>query len=121
MHVFQNVCLHHFLLLLFFKADPGAEGEGGESDKDEAGEEKREDSAGQDLLSATPPPSDPVVPSSSTITSITQLEALMRVHLMMAQLHGLGSQLHFDLSMAALAYCSLIWKVMECHVPSVCQ
>ena len=81
------------------------------------GEVKREDSEGQeehDLPSTTPLSLDPVVPSCSTVSSVAQLEALLRVHIMMAELHGLGSQLHFDLSVAALAYCSLIWKVITC-------
>ena len=63
---------------------------------------------------ASPQPrvlSHPVVPSPSTISDVAQLEVLMRVNVMMSQLHGAGSQPHWDLSLAALAYCSLIWKV----------
>ena len=53
------------------------------------------------------------LPSSSpeSISSVVQLEFLLRVHVMLAQLHGTGSQIHCDLCIAALAYCSLIWKV----------
>jgi hypothetical protein len=87
-------------------------GEGDEGDKPAEGETGRGKRKGSgqdsDLESATP---RPVIPSCSTVSSVAQLEALLRVHIMMAQLHGLGSQLHFDLSMSALAYCSLIWKV----------
>lgn len=100
--------------MLCVTADPETKGEGGEGEG-EGGGEKREDSGGlqeeRDLQSATPSLSHPVVPSRSTMSSVTQLEALLRVHIMMAQLHGLGSQSHWDLSMAALAYCSLIWQV----------
>lgn len=79
----------------------GGEGEGGEEN---AGgkEEGREDKSA--------PPSRPLSPSLSGITSVAQLEALMRVHIMMAQVHGPGSQEHWDHSMTALACCSLVWK-----------
>lgn len=96
-------------------ADPVAQGEGGgEGEQAENGGEKKDVGANEeerDPLSATPPLFHPVIPSSSTISSVAQLDALLRVHIMMAQLHGLGSQMHWDLTMAALAYCSLIWKV----------
>lgn len=98
--------------MLYVTADPETKDGGGEGDKGEgeSGGEKREGiQEERDLLSATHP--HPVVPSCSTMSSVSQLEALLRVHVMMAQLHGLGSQPHWDLSMAALAYCSLIWKV----------
>lgn len=56
-------------------------------------------------------PSHLVVPLPSTICNVAQLDTLLRIHVMMSQLHGIGSQEHWDLSVAALAYCSLIWKV----------
>lgn len=66
--------------------------------------------------------SHPVVPSPSTISDVAQLEVLVRVSVMMSQLHGAGSQPHWDLTLAALAYCSLIWKVcldfLNCNLTS---
>ena len=56
--------------------------------------------------------SDPVIPSLSTVTGVAQLEALLRVNIMMSRLHGVGTQEHWDLTLAAVAYCSLIWKVL---------
>ena len=56
-------------------------------------------------------PSHLSFPLPSTICNVTQLDTLLRIHVMMSQLHGIGSQEHWDLSVAALAYCSLIWKV----------
>ncbi len=66
---------------------------------------------------ASPPLSaNPVIPSASTMFSVLQVESLMRVHIMMAQLHGTGTQAHWDLTMAALGYCTIMWKV-HVHVP----
>lgn len=77
----------------------GEEGGGGEEDPGSGGH-------------ASPPLSaNPVIPSATTIFSVLQLEALMRVHVMMAQLYSTGSQAHWDLTMAALGYCTIIWKV----------
>lgn len=43
--------------------------------------------------------------------NIAQLELLLRVHVMMAELQGLGSDGHWEACMAAIGYCQLIWKV----------
>lgn len=47
----------------------------------------------------------------SNIENICQLEALMRVHVMMSLLHGKGSSGHKQLSIAALGFCFQMWKV----------
>ena len=51
--------------------------------------------------------------ASSSSSSIVQLEAMLRMHMMMLQLQGADSQAHWELSIAATAYCSLIWKVLK--------
>ncbi len=52
------------------------------------------------------------LPTRSYSSSVMLLEALLRVHVMMAQLQGKGSDdTHWDLCAAALAYCSKIWNV----------
>lgn len=65
--------------------------------------------------------SNPVLPSHSSLCDVAQLEALMRVQVMMAQLHGAGMQAHWDLCVGAVAYCSLMWKVRGCHYMYVAQ
>ena len=44
--------------------------------------------------------------------SMHQLEVLMRVHVMMSQLHRKGSSNHKQLSIAALGFCFQLWKVI---------
>ena len=53
--------------------------------------------------------------------SVRVLDKVMRVHVMMAQMHGRGSRGHRESCLAALAYCSLIWKVgsMVLHVHTI--
>ena len=66
------------------------------------------------LASPPPDPSSPALdsPSPPTLpTSVRHLEALVRVHVMMAELCGRGSAQHQSLCLAALGYCYRIWKV----------
>ena len=45
------------------------------------------------------------------VTSVSVMEKAVQVYVIMAQLHGRGSQGHRESCLAALAYCCLIWKV----------
>ena len=95
-------------------ASTGEKGEGvGESGGEEGGGGGGGEKGTVGGTGHTSPPlsATPVIPSSTTMFSVLQLECLMRVHMMMAQLHGVGSQPHWDLTMAALGYCTIIWKV----------
>jgi uncharacterized phosphosugar-binding protein len=51
------------------------------------------------------------VPTAAGSLSLQQLEVLMRVHVMMSQLHRKGSCSHKQLSVAALGFCFQMWKV----------
>ena len=51
------------------------------------------------------------LPSDASALSIRQLEALMRVHIMMSRLLMKGSRAHKELTQLALALCIQIWKV----------
>lgn len=42
---------------------------------------------------------------------VRQLEVLIRVHIMMALLHGRGSTDHRKLSVVAVGFCNELWKV----------
>ena len=48
---------------------------------------------------------------SFIVTGVRQLEVLMRVHVMMALLHGRGSSEHARLSVVAVGLCLEMWKV----------
>ena len=45
------------------------------------------------------------------VTSVSVMEKAVQVYVIMAQLHGQGSQGHRESCLAGLAYCCLIWKV----------
>ena len=51
------------------------------------------------------------LPALPNVMNILQLEALMRVHVMMSVLHVKGSSGHRQCSIAALAFCFQMWKV----------
>ena len=49
--------------------------------------------------------------SPASPVNVQQLEALMRIHVMMAQLEDRGAKNYQTHCLRALHYCSLIWKV----------
>ena len=51
------------------------------------------------------------LPGDASALSLRQLEALMRVHVMMSLLRIKGSRAHKELTHLALALCMQIWKV----------
>ena len=57
-----------------------------------------------------------VVTPAASIDSIAQLELLLRVHVMMSELHGEGSEGHWETCVAAAGYCSLVWKVILVYI-----
>ncbi|XP_064381874.1 cilia- and flagella-associated protein 46-like [Halichondria panicea] len=50
--------------------------------------------------------------SSGVVAGVRQLEVLIRVHVMMALLHGQGSSEHNQLSVVTVGFCMELWKVL---------
>lgn len=66
---------------------------------------------GDESLASHPPHSPSTPPTLTSPTSVRQLEALVRVHVMMVEVCGRGAPQHQTLCLSALGYCCHIWKV----------
>ena len=67
--------------------------------------------AGDESLGSLPPHSPSTPPILTSPTSVRQLEALVRVHVMMVEVCGRGAPQHQTHCLSALGYCCHIWKV----------
>lgn len=73
--------------------------------------------ADDERLGSLPPHSPSTPPTLTSPTSVRQLEALVRVHVMMVEVCGRGAPQHQTLCLSALGYCCHIWKVSLGEVP----